>query len=55
MEPQYSQFYLRAAEELIKAGADLTAVNDEGKTPMENELVQILREQKPELFQVNYV
>jgi ankyrin repeat protein len=44
------QNYLRAAEVMIKAGADLTAVNNEGKTPMDNEFVQILREQKPELF-----
>jgi hypothetical protein len=48
-------FCLRATEELIKAGADLTAVNNEGETPMDNELVKILREQKPELFQVNHV
>jgi hypothetical protein len=42
---------LRAALELIKAGADLTAVNNEGKTPMEtNYYVQQLRQQKPELF-----
>jgi hypothetical protein len=41
-----------AAEELIRAGADLTAVNNEGKTPMDNKYVQKLREQKPELFQV---
>ena len=42
---------LAAAEELVKAGADLSAVNSEGKTPMENELIQRLREQMPELFQ----
>jgi hypothetical protein len=45
-----TELCLRAAEKLIKAGADLTAVNNKGKTPMENEFVQILREQKPELF-----
>ncbi len=42
---------LSIAEELIKAGADLTAVNNKGKTPMDNEHVQQLREAKPELFQ----
>ncbi len=42
---------LSIAEELIKAGADLTAVNNKGKTPMDNEHVQQLREEKPELFQ----
>ncbi len=41
---------LKIAEELIKAGADLTAVNNEEKTPMDNEHVQKLRAQKPELF-----
>jgi ankyrin repeat protein len=41
---------LSIAEELIKAGADLTAVNNKGKTPMDNEHVQQLREEKPELF-----
>jgi hypothetical protein len=39
-----------AAEELMKAGADLTAVNNEGETPMENVFVKDLREPKPELF-----
>ncbi len=43
----------RAAEELIKAGADLTAVNNKGETPMDNEYVQKLQEQKPELFLKN--
>jgi ankyrin repeat protein len=47
---QHLQFCLRAAEELIRAGAHLTAVNKEGKTPMANKFVQKLREQKPELF-----
>jgi hypothetical protein len=51
----YNDSCSSAAEELIKAGADLTAVKDEGKTPMDNELVKELREQKPELFQVNDV
>ncbi len=41
------QFCLRVAE------ADLTAFNNAGKTPMENESVQELREQKPELFPQN--
>jgi ankyrin repeat protein len=41
---------LRIAEELIKAGAYLSAVNNKGKTPMDNEHVQHLREVKPELF-----
>jgi ankyrin repeat protein len=42
---------LSIAEELIYAGADLTAVNNEGKTPMDNNrYVQQLKEQKPELF-----
>jgi ankyrin repeat protein len=45
----------RAAEELIKAGADLTAVNDEGETPMKNQFVKELSQQKPELFQVKHV
>jgi hypothetical protein len=35
----YNDSCSSAAEELIKAGADLTAVKDEGKTPMENEFV----------------
>jgi ankyrin repeat protein len=51
----FDQYCLRAAEKLIKAGADLTAVNNEGKTPMENEFVKELRKQKLELFQVNHV
>jgi ankyrin repeat protein len=47
---KYNHIGLRGAEELINARADLTAVNNEGKTPMDNKIVQILREQKPELF-----
>jgi ankyrin repeat protein len=46
---------LRAAVELIKAGADLTAVNNEGETTMNYKLVQELREKKPELFLVKSV
>jgi ankyrin repeat protein len=42
---------LRIAEELIKAGADLTAVNNKGKILMDNEHVEQLRQGKPELFQ----
>jgi len=53
-EPQI-QFCLKAAEKLIKAGADLTTVNYKGETPMENGLVQLLSQQKPQLFQVNHV
>jgi hypothetical protein len=51
----YNDSCSSAAEELIKAGADLTAVNNEGETPMDNEFVQKLREQKPELFQARPV
>jgi ankyrin repeat protein len=47
---EHIQFCLKAGEELIIAGADLTAVNNEGETPMENDCLQHLREQKPELF-----
>jgi ankyrin repeat protein len=43
-------YSLRAAEKLIKAGADLSAANNVGKTPMENEYVKQLRKQKPKLF-----
>jgi ankyrin repeat protein len=50
----YIEVFLRAAEELIKAGADLTAVNNKEETPIEkNYYVQQLREQKPELFLKN--
>ena len=37
------QHCLRAAEELIKAGADLTTVNNEGKTPKKNEFCSFSR------------
>jgi hypothetical protein len=47
---QQHQFFLRDAEKLIKAGADLTTVNNEGKTSMKNEFVQLLSQQKPQLF-----
>jgi hypothetical protein len=52
---EVEQNYLRAAEKLIKAGADLAAVNNEGETTMNNKLVQELREKKPELFLVKSV
>jgi ankyrin repeat protein len=45
-----NKFCLRAAEELIKAGADLTAVNNIRKTPMDNVSVKKLQEQKLQLF-----
>jgi ankyrin repeat protein len=51
----FKQNCLRAAEKLIKAGADLTAVNNEGQTPMDNKFVKELSAQKAELFQVNHV
>jgi ankyrin repeat protein len=47
---EFDQIFLRAAEKLIKAGADLTTVNNEGKTSMKNECVQKLIKQKPKMF-----
>ncbi len=48
---------METAEELIRAGASLSAKNEKGKTPMDNSYVQKLKELKPELFEnaKNYV
>ncbi len=41
---------IQSAEYLIKAGADLNAVNVNGATPLANCIVSLLKKRKPELF-----
>jgi ankyrin repeat protein len=47
---EHSDSVLSAAEELIKAGADLSAVNNRGASPLKNCYVKALKLKKPELF-----
>ncbi len=52
--PNYSpDFYWIAAEELIAAGADLSAVNKKRKTPMKKKDMKRLEKRRPELFPKN--